>query len=139
MDSADWNSVVALARAVPRGGEVIDNDPGWIYAINVQGMVSGSADHYHIEHLGAAGCRLTTWVDDPDDRGPGEHWAKVWTFPPIVVNTQIIQQDFYGDDYTRFVPPTVNVVNGIWVSDDQDGAHELARKPRGWRGWIDVN
>ncbi len=144
ISSADWMTVIATrAKAVPIGGEVIDNDPGWIYAINVQGMVSGSADHYHIEDLGVRGCRVTMWVDDLEDRGIGERWARIWTFPPLNtiastasgINTAIIQEKFFDADFSRFIPPIEGVVHGIWVSDEQDVAHEQARGLRGWREW----
>ncbi len=144
LDSSEWDSlIVPFAKAEPRGGENVNSQPGYIYAVNVQGMVSGSADHYHIEHLGVAGCRLTMWADDVEDGDAP--WAKVWTFAPLVTdektrggfNTEIEQEDFFGDKYQRFIPPTENVVHGIWVSDELDATHETVRSVRSWREWAD--
>ena len=45
IDSADWATLAK--RPVPTGGEIIDQTPGWIYQVNIQG-VCFSADHYAV-------------------------------------------------------------------------------------------
>jgi len=80
IDSSEW--LVLAKKPLPVGGEKIDNKPGWLNDVCVQGMCSGTADHVAIEEIGDAIC-LTLWNDDPEDYKPGEYFARVLTFHPL--------------------------------------------------------
>ena len=70
-------------KAEPSGGETIDDSPGWVYALNCQGMVFNSNDHYAAEPLADGSVRVTVWNDDLLDHPIGQRIAHVWTFHPV--------------------------------------------------------
>lgn len=80
IDSADWAGLPK--KSVPVGGELIDDVPGWLFDVCVQGMCSGTGDHVAVEHLGDS-VRLTVWKDDVEDYTPDELFARVLTFHPL--------------------------------------------------------
>lgn len=137
VDSSAW---AALSRKpLPVGGEILDNAPGWIFDVCVQGISFGGADHYCVEDLadGSGGVRVTRWWDDPDDGPPGLFWAEVWTLLPLAhdrrlggaINTRQrcviyaaadqmarFDQNVEKTDFRpweKFVPP-VDPIHGIW-------------------------
>ena len=103
LDSADWSALAK--KPVPVGGEEIDDEPGWLSNVCVQGQCTGSADHVAVEHLGDS-VRVTSWLDDPEDYEPGEFFARVITFHPLkpdpalggAINTDIESVMYAGPD-----------------------------------------
>jgi hypothetical protein len=77
-----------LARkALPQGGETIDSQPGWIFSVEVDGVLVYGFDKYAADFVGSgssAALRVFGWVDDVGDFGDpqsaGYRWAEVWTF-----------------------------------------------------------
>lgn len=71
-------------KAEPVGGEIIDDTPGWVFGLNIQGVEFGGDDHYAAELLTSDprgfGLRITCWNDDPTDWPVGTRHAKVWEF-----------------------------------------------------------
>lgn len=69
-------------KAEPVGGETIDDQPGWIYNINIQGVEFAGNDHYAAELLNdpvwGFGLRVIAWNDDPEDYPPGQRFALSW-------------------------------------------------------------
>ena len=149
----------------PVGGEVIDNNPGWVFDLNIQGVEFFGNDHYAAELVTSPefGIRVTVWNDDPDDFPPGERFAMVWTFfEPApdpryggLVNTRqtMVAYDernpspFEGQSTTlgpvevrpwsEFTPPATAITrHGVWVSDTLKSQHFAARSKRVWREWI---
>ncbi len=146
-------------RPVPVSGDVIDDTPGWINALCVQGVVF-HADHYHVEYLPDGGVRVTAWNDDPDDWAAGEYLARRVTIPPLApdsylkgaINTGQTQEIYAGADllpnlpptqnatlhpWADFVAPTTAVYHGIWTSDQLNLDLSGTLNNRGWREWGD--
>lgn len=158
LDSAEW---CALAKKPePVGGEVIDDEPGWLNDVCVQGMCTGSVDHVAVEHLGDS-VRVTLWNDDPEDYEPSEYWARVLTFHPLkpdpelggAINTDIESVIYAGPErcaelvaldlvdsdlrpWSEFVPPPEAITrHGIWLPDKLAAKHLSIRRIVSWREW----
>ena len=158
IDSSEWSDLPK--RDEPSGGEVIDGTPGWLAALNVQGMRFAS-DHVAVRDFGAQGVTVTTWNDDPQDRSPGLFVGKVWTIPPLQpdpklgghLNTAITFEvyagrdalpQFVGDDvavelrgafrWQDFTPPSRALTrHGIWLPEQAWEAHRAVQSVRSWR------
>jgi len=105
VNASDWEFLPKLAE--PVGGELIDTGEGWVYGMNIQGVVM-RADHYAIE-FDPITRRITAyhWNDDPDDYAPGEVWGKVWEFDVFdgsFGNTRQGCAIFGGADYLARLP-----------------------------------
>jgi hypothetical protein len=164
IDSSEWNSSLPK-KPEPVGGEVLDDSPGWIFDLNVQGICFATADHYTVEELddGTDGIRITAWLDDPDDYRRGEYFARVTTIYPLgedsdlgnAYNTrqthvfyagnEIIQelrdrniQDAIIRPYGQFIKPAEeDTRHAIWTSDELAAEYLAVRGRRGWREWTD--
>lgn len=72
------------AKALPTGGETIDDNPGWICGLNIQGVWIGGFDHYAGEPIDDPtygwGIRIYMWNDDPTDWPVGTRNARIWEF-----------------------------------------------------------
>ena len=158
IDSADWAGLPA--KPEPVGGEIIDDTPGWICQICVQGM-SFTGDHYAVLHdVPAGGCTVYCWSDDPGDFQPGEYFGHVTTFLPLApdvkfkgaYNTRQTRQFFggaaklmvYADSgiealpFDLFVKPGRKIIrHGIWTTADLDARLKAAQGPTNWRGWTE--
>lgn len=79
MDSTEYPT--SPKKSAPVGGEVIDDVPGWVHAINVQGVIFMSHDHYVVWHdqPTAGDVSVVCWDDDPVD-WPGLYHAEWWVF-----------------------------------------------------------
>lgn len=147
----------------PVGGEVIDNTPGWPYAVNIQGVIFSGYDHYAATITNK---RLVVyvWNDDPDDfPTPDDRWACVWSFGPLApdarhggaLNTDQLLTVYAGANVTAlwegrstsggpvtvlpwadFTPPAENVTrHGIWLPDPLHEAHRQRQSAHGWQEW----
>lgn len=142
------------SKPEPQGGEIIDDNPGWIFDVNIQGIHFGGSDHYAVELVTVPefGLRIYTWNDDPVDYPIGTRTATIWTlFEPAFdqsvgqVNTRQIRE-FFADDlvifpdarpYSEFVIPPVSITrHGIWVTQELLDQHLSVRGHHGWREWI---
>ena len=149
------------SKPEPTGGEIIDGTPGWVFALNVQGVTFTGFDHFSGDITGD-GLAIIAWSDDAADVNFQGYLAHVWTFllpkhDPFInaVNTDQ-RLDIYTDtnperfanqstsagpvivhpwaDFT--VPKPANLVrHGINVEDSLADAHEAARTARGWEEW----
>ena len=152
VDSSAWESLPK--RAEPRPGEVgaQNNVEGWLFDVNVQGVMFGGNDHVAVEHA-PFGCRVYSWNDDPTDWPVGTRYGSVWEFrdpaPDLrfggLVNTrQAVVR--YADDSSLFedvrpfadypIPPEALTRHGVWVSDRDVELHKTRRTEHGWREWI---
>jgi hypothetical protein len=142
--------------------EIIDNQPGWIYRLCVQGMVF-SKDHIAvIDHENYV--EVVEWNDDSGDSSSSEFCAEEWDlYPKIVDRTyrdgrsayrfqgflQVRRRygNFKDEDFTSgglttnapyssFVPPTHDLVrHSIWLP--QDLCDQLDNyDPPTWHEWI---
>ena len=158
IDSADW--AVLPSKPEPIGGEIIDNAPGWICQICVQGM-SFTGDHYAVLHdTPTGGCTGYCWSDDPGDFQPEDYFGHVTTFLPLApdpkfggaYNTRQTRQFFggvakrklYADikidalPFTQFPKPDPALIrHGIWTTAELDAALKAAQTETGWRKWIE--
>lgn len=160
IDSTQWQALPK--RPEPRGSEALDDQPGWIYRLNVQSL-DFTADHYAVEPLPGRACRVTIWNDDPEDYPDGEKYARIWTFKPLrpdpafggqwnTSQTQVIYAEqviaarmmWAGVPenailpFSQFTPPDErNVRHGIWVPQDLNARHDAERPERDWREWVE--
>ena len=157
IDSSEWASLPK--RPEPKGGEGIDDSPGWIYGVNVMGTVFIGNDHIAIEDINDTDIKVTTWSDDLDDYS--ERNAMVTIFKPhgpsairrgaIVTNNSAVKYSegkkyelLNGKNfpnlkyYDEFVPPDEKVTrHGIWIPDRLADQHDNIRARHGWREWTD--
>lgn len=77
IDSSEWRSLPK--KLEPIGGEVIDNTPGWVYAINCQGC-RFSGDHYAIMDMPNETTAVISWTDDIGDRPEDEFHGTIALF-----------------------------------------------------------
>ncbi len=161
MDSSQWSTLPK--KPLPVGGEIIDNTPGWIYAINCQGVIF-SGDHYCVKDLRGGGVEIITWTDDLDDRPEDEFYSlNAFLIPPGYdgdpsvkkINTRQ-QYNIYANkkiadllaegvcsnrqmlgSFKDFIPPSDELVrHGINVPDNLSEGHKKIVTIRGWREWI---
>ena len=136
------------------GDALLNNSPGWVFGVNVQGVHFEWYDHYHLEDLtdGSLGMRVTAWRDDPILFPVGSRQADVALFLPLAFDPRVGGTNtrqtftFYREGaeydparhqpYADFVPPAGNVKHGIYVSDAKWDEHLAARTLRGWRDWL---
>jgi hypothetical protein len=160
----DWFPVdisrVAQVRNLPKKGiptasSVLDNTPGWLCGLNVQGIDFSGYDHTAVEVVGD-GLRITGWQDDTEDFGD-TRWATEWTLMPPAPDPALggrmntVQSRriwatpdaavwFPGVDvlpWSEFTPPATNLtLHGVWMSNDLYAAHQAVRTHRGWREWL---
>jgi hypothetical protein len=147
IDSSGWPAFVAA------------NAGGFVNAINVQG-VGLSGDHYHVEDLGADGCRVTMWNDDPGDWATKDFRAEVWHFrrlapdarfggrlntrqtitiyapPGNFEHTRSARENTTVMDWSAFVVPSP-AMDGVWLSDRQYDKHRSAQTRKTWHDWED--
>ena len=150
------------AKPLPVGGESIDNAPGWITCLNVQGIEFTGADHYAVEPL-VDGLRVTMWDDDPVDFPPGTRSARAWelrapaadarfggqlnTRQSLTVYDEATPSRWEGvtttdgpvvvRPWSEFVPPAT-ARHGIWIDEPLLDAHRAIRTSHDWREWIGV-
>lgn len=162
-DSSEWATLPRKAdqqNTGPVANNVLDNNPGWLLALNVQG-VEFVNDHTVVEDLndGSGGIRVTVWSDNPTTSPPGFREAQVWTFLPLAPDSRFggalntrQSRVVYPEagkmadwasppelttvrTWAEFLVPSTPAVHGIWVSDATWNAHIAARTQHGWREW----
>ena len=73
-------------KAEPTGGEVIDNQPGWIFDVCIQGWCLRGADHIAVEPFSGGGLRVYRWFDDLADAETDYRHGQVIEFRPGYVD-----------------------------------------------------
>lgn len=143
--------VLALPKKGVPQGEGIDDEPGWLCALNCQGITFSGYDHTAIEVVGDS-LRITGWMDDPEDWGDAR-WANSWLLSPPapdpqlggVINTVQALTNYATPDvnflparpWDEFVhPPAALTLHGRWLPDELFLAHANARSERVWREWV---
>lgn len=134
VSDADWHRLPS--KPVPTGTETLDDQPGWLYDLNVQGVTFGGFDHVAVGVI-PNGVRVTSWNDDAQD--DSEKIAMVWEFEqprhdPRVGQVNTVQRLTVHDDtpdsrwvgqstsvgpvivrpWSEFVPPT-GARHGVWL------------------------
>lgn len=169
-NDADWRNLPTKPDPAPGIGPkdetTLDELPGWVFAINVQGIVFSSADHYSIRYNQLEdGLYVTHWNDDADDYLPDEFVAKEWglLFPAaddryqgrmntrqrltIWTNNDFLRSIYQGGassggahtlrNWNAFKAPEPAMTrHGIWVTDPIAEAHVAAQTPHGWEEWL---
>jgi hypothetical protein len=170
-EPGDWEEIEVTRlshwRGLPRkpepaGGEPIDNERGWLYGINVQGVLLHGMDHYSVRPLPGGSVEVTRWNDDPEDWPGGTRYAQVWTFHAlrpdqhgnlnthqelVVYAEDQAMRDHWAQARTTggavevrpwsdfVVPDARDTIHGVWMSDELDAAHQARQSVRGWREW----
>jgi len=141
------------------GSEVMDDSPGWINRLNVQGVLF-FGDHIAVaEPLGKDYIEVYYWFDDPDDYQEAEMTASVWRFHPLISGekpntlqycTRYIHSTLLDSmppsettggpviyhPLEDFAPPEESLIrHGIWMPDT---LIESLRgfSPEKWRSWL---
>lgn len=168
VDSSVWSSQPTKSdpigdvsiEGLAIGDSLLNNVKGYIFALNVQGIVFNWYDHYAVESLpGSAGVVVTVWRDNPILFPEGWKQAEVWTilnlaFDPRVGQNNTVQSfvlyaqpDIYDVWQSRglpengelrtwdeFVAPSTTITKpGVYVSDTKWTQHLDAQTLRGWR------
>ena len=155
IDSREWPQ---LPKApLPKGGEKITEEPGYIFQLNIQGLMFAGFDHYAVIDLGGF-TKVICWSNDPEDEDESYRHARTWNIYPLqwdeklqCMNT-LQEQIIYGPtthedvdavrrDWNEFKPPNdIYIRHGIWVDDELNNAHrEVVSKgvDHGWRAWTE--
>lgn len=158
IDSSEWTALPK--KPVPSGGEVIDDEPGWIRDVCIQGITFSPSDHVAIETIGD-NVKVTSWCDDPNDYEPAKFYARVTVIHPVrpdpklggALNTHIETVLYAGKDelerlknlnisdaelksWDKFVKPPENITrHGIWLDDKLFEKHAALAQPVSWREW----
>lgn len=161
IDSASWRH--AAKKMDPTGTGLnlpVDNNPGWVSALNIQGVIFSGEDHYAIEHIADDEIRVTTWFDSPTDMGVDGPIGQVWKFKTLApdpglggaINTrQSVVKYANGSVFAKlqaigvdarpwadFQPPTdIHVRHGKLLSNDLHKHHKVTVSRVGWREFTD--
>lgn len=137
----------------------LDNAPGWVNAINCQGVIFEGYDHYALAYNAAARrATVSGWVDATADGAP---FADVWDFghpkgdPKLGGRMNTDQQvtryatagspqaEIYDDSglvwrpYAQFIAPAAQATrHGVYMSDVKYKAHRAERVEPTWDQWI---
>jgi|GEM_PF-2008813 len=163
LDSKDWASLAK--KPEPTGAELVDgalptDDPGWIWAVNCQGVIFAGFDHYAVEDLPENACCIIGWNDDPEDFKSDSFHAIAVTFFPLVpdaklggaTNTCQLREIYVGPgmkerfdfpqenttlhSWEEFVKPAEEITrHGIMVFDAEAQKHRQAQEFTSWREW----
>lgn len=154
VDSSAWASLPK--RSEPQTGEMggQNNVEGWLFDVNVQGVLFGGNDHVAVEDI-PGGCRVYSWSDDPDDDPEGEWFGSVWEFldpaPDPVhggkVNTRqrVVRYANNPEKYpgvailpfSEFPKPAESITrHGVWLRQQDVDLHMARRSLHGWKEWI---
>lgn len=164
--ATDWVAYditrAADVRALPKkpsptDSSVLDGQPGWIAAVNIQGIEFAGFDHIGFGISGTA-LVVTCWNDDPADYPAGTRWGQVWTLDTPApdprfggqvntrqtlawyceANSEPVLAGITGyQPFTAMpIPAANNTIHGVWVSDTQWDTLRTVRTPHGWREWV---
>jgi hypothetical protein len=152
VDSSEWPSLPK--RNEPRPGQTggTNNQDGWVFDVNVQGVHFGGNDHVAVEDGPDGAVIVYAWNDDPEDFPPGMRFGQRWTFLPLApdprfggqLNTRQTREVWAEDTeawkgsmpWAEFPKPAVVITrHGVWVDDGKLDEHKRAQSPRGWRDW----
>ncbi len=148
----------------PTGDEILDDQPGHVFCLNVMGMVF-KGDHYSIRALddGTGGVRVLCWSDDLEDFPVGRRHGLVWCGYPPEIDSRIQEYNpathctlqLYMEDeilaiqrsrglteevlaWQDFpIPPESETLHGLWVPNELALAHDDALTLRTWYQYPD--
>lgn len=156
-DIRSSRDVEALPRKpVPDGTEAIDDEPGWITAINIQGVVFLGMDHVAIDVV-AGTLMVRTWNDDPEDHD-GAFIGQLWTFKdpapdPSIGGRMNTRQTVEWYATPGSLPERNGILDlkpwahfqhgapqrtwhGVWLEDAHFEQHRSRQAVRGWHEWV---
>ena len=133
------------------GDSLLDNQKGWIFGVNVQGVTFTYYDHYAVEGT-VDSVKITAWRDDSLLFPVGQRQADVATINALKFDAKVGQDNtdqsfvFYREGvqynpsdprqrpYSEFVPPDPSIVKpGVYVSDAKYQQFIDAETLKGWR------
>lgn len=80
LDTKDW--LLTPKLPIPDGSETLDSTLGWIFRINIQGVVFSGYDHYAVEDRGNH-VLVHAWNSDLEDYDHEDLYASSWEFYEI--------------------------------------------------------
>ena len=129
--AARWRNLPK--KPVPPNNPTIDNNPGWLYDLCIDGVMLGGYDHYSAAPVtvgGVAGIDVTLWNDDPDDWAIGTRHALVWRFLPPAPDSRFGGRLNTRQWLTYFLEPNA-------PQADRAGAGDTSGGPVVWRSWAE--
>lgn len=142
-------------KPAPTGGESLDMQPGWLAAVDIQGVTFTGYDHMTFAVSGA-GLLVYAWNDDPEDFPVGTRWGQVWFFDTLApdarfggaMNTRqtvtwyaepgsiVVAHGIAARPWSELPKPAQNVTShGVWMPDDLWAAHQALQVPHSWEEW----
>lgn len=139
----------------------LDNQPGWVNAINCQGIIFEGFDHYGLAYeANVRKVTLSGWVDSTSSGFPYATSWELW-FPKGdpkfggAINTDqrgtqyatagSTQAAIYDDGgvpwlpYSQFAAPAaIATRHGVYMTDAQYAAHSAVRTEPVWRDWVET-
>lgn len=151
------------SKPEPPGGQgtvTLDNTPGWVASINVQGVIFSGYEHYGMAYnRQSRTCTIGAWNDEVADNPDGPYMT-AWSFEfprndPKLNSINTVQSSALyvetGSGYAIWLDshnipwlpweqrPTFNslaVRHCPWLSDAQYQAHAENRNEHVWDEWI---
>lgn len=154
------------SKPEPAGGQgtvALDQNAGWIAAVNVQGVTFNGYEHYGLQYDRQR--RMVTvdgWNDEPADNPDGPYAVR-WEFefprndPRLNTINTVQRRIIYvepGSPYAAWLDsvfvvwtPYSEFLNSLapvaqrrhcpWLSNEQQAAHAAIRNERVWDEWIE--
>jgi hypothetical protein len=133
------------------GDLLLDNQKGWIFSLNVQGVIFNYYDHYAITG-DETSITVTAWRDDPLLFPVGHRQADVAVINSLKFDAKVGQDNtdqvftFYREGseydsnnplqrpYSEFVTPDASITKpGIYLSDSKFNEFINAETLKGWK------
>jgi len=149
-DLSDWVEYdsrlfhLAPRKPDPVPTDVVGNSPGWVHAIDCQGVYLNGHDHYAIESVAEDACRLTAWTPRlkqavsilfktlrPNEDGAWDTWQHFTYYSDPVRAQRTIGSggESFRLRWDQFVPPPIELTrHGKLVTDAHNAAMETHRK-----------
>ncbi len=94
IDATEWNGLPNKGEPIGNRADVIDAQPGWICALNVQGIRIAGYDYYAVRDLGGHVCEVYCWNSDPKTWASDEEYdGQKWTFHPLTLDSDLSLHD----------------------------------------------
>ncbi len=157
IDTADWLSLPK--KPEPDGTEILDDAPGWIYTVSIQGLRLVGDAYALIHDQPTGGCTAYFWNNDPEDYTSHQFYAHEIQFLPLAPDVRFggayntrqtrivyaapgVAQRFAGwpdvRPWSEFrIPPQGIVRYGKWLTDAQSRDHVEVKRQESWKEWSD--
>lgn len=157
-DSSNWSSLPS--KGPPGSNPAVDNSPGWLNALNIQGAIVEGFDRVAVIHSEENWIDVWAVNDDPVDWSEATRYARKVRIYPLQPDSELdgaistrFEQTIYTDDPIFSAAPVQNTTVEPWsnavmpdVSEFRYGVmlknglfmqHQAAQSRHTWREWTD--